>query len=144
MTEQAFLIRPRAIWAVVVAVLVLAAVPWVRHQVLLSVVRQPEPYTALAFLDPARPIDCARGTTVVAVTNHEGGRRTYTYTASVIRSGHSPALSHGRVTVANDATSSATIGIDSRFDTAIKNYTLAVALDGRGEQVQAHCSKGTS
>jgi hypothetical protein len=138
-----FTIRPVVLWGMVIVLGLMAwLVPWTSEQVRSSVVRAAEPYTALAFADPVAPVDCARGLSVVSVSNQLGRDHVYTYTVTVTRDDGRvfAGPSRGRLAVASGRTATVQVGAGVPLPAAAR---LDVVLSGGSEKVSARCGRST-
>jgi hypothetical protein len=136
-----FLVPPWAIWIAVLLVPAILAVPWVRHQAELSVLRAPAHYTELAFGDPLHPVDCATGTATITLANHEGRNVSYRYTATVRRGGGTVIRTRrGTAPVRRGATSVVRIETGAPIPA---RTALWIGLDGRPQQLRATCAPAT-
>jgi len=133
-------IPPWAVWVCVLLLVAVVGIGWTRHQVVLSVVRQAEPYTALGFADPVHPVDCDTGTATITLANREGTDTQYVYTATLHASGRTTIrAAKGTLAVADGAVASVRITVGAPIPAGT---ALWVTLKtGHAEQLRATCGR---
>jgi hypothetical protein len=111
--------------------------PYLRHQWLISFVRQPVPYTVLAFTDATQlPVTALRGTDIAlsfAITNDEGRTVHYRY---VVASGSGATLTPiqaGSRTVGRGG--KWTVNTAAEPECADRECRIQVSLPGQGEHI---------
>jgi hypothetical protein len=111
----------------------------VRHEVVLSLVRQPEKYTVLYFSDGLRQVnlgpDLVTLTVSFTVVNHEGKVTRFPYAVQVVDQAKTPiGRREGSVEIADGSDASATV--DVNVPASATWLAIDVNLRGRAEHIR--------
>lgn len=109
-----------------------------RHQLEISVVRQPTPYTQLFFSDPAAlPKKLTVGHAnkfSFTIINNEGHSQTYHYTVTVTHAKSRTVASEGSLTLGDQQSSTQTVAVKPASRGS--QYLIEVALSGTSDLIQ--------
>jgi hypothetical protein len=113
-----------------------------KHQLEISLIRQPTPYTQLYFTDPATlPKELKPGVVnkfAFTIINNEGHSEIYRYVVTMTRATSQTVVSTGSLTVGDNRQIMHTVGVEPRSKNS--QYLIKVTLKGTVDSIQFYGS----
>lgn len=126
------------LFVTVIGALAIAFPKQLAHQVEISVVRQPTPYTQLFFSDSAvlpKQLKVDRmNTFTFTVINDQGLSETYHYIVTMTSSKSREVVSQGSFTIINNASTRRSVAVKPKYRRS--HYLITVALSGTADFIQ--------
>jgi hypothetical protein len=111
-----------------------------KHQLEISVVRQPTPYTQLFFSDPSalpQRLHVKRvNTFAITIINDQGRSELYHYTVTMAGAGSRKVVGTGSVVIGDSSSATRTIGVKPKSRKSRYLVTVVLSGDGISEFIQ--------